>query len=64
MATAMKMPMKKGMPFGKKAMPTMGKPKTMKAFEKSPFDKEPKGMKEGSKADKVLDKKQFAKAKK
>jgi len=38
-------------------------PKTMKAFEKSPFDKEPKGMKEGSKADKNLDKKQFAKLK-
>lgn len=35
------------------------KPKTMKAFEKSKFDKEPKGMKEGSKADKALDKKQF-----
>lgn len=32
----------------------------MKAFEKSKFDKEPKGMKEGSKADKKLDKKQFA----
>lgn len=39
------------------------RPKTLKAFEKSPFDKEPKGMKEGSKADKALDKKQFAKAK-
>ncbi len=39
------------------------KPATMKAFEKSPFDKEPKGMKEGSKADKALDKKQFAKLK-
>ncbi len=39
-------------------------PPTMKAFEKSPFDKEPKGMKEGSKADKALDKKQFAKLKK
>ena len=49
----MKMPMKKG------AMP-----KTMKAFEKSPFDKEKKGMKEGSKADKMLDKKQFGKMKK
>lgn len=36
-------------------------PKTMKAFEKSKFDKEPKGMKEGSKSDKSLDKKQFAK---
>lgn len=35
-------------------------PKTMKAFEKSKFDKEPKGVKEGSKADKALDKKQFA----
>lgn len=32
---------------------------TMKGFEKSKYDKEPKGMKEGSKADKVLDKKQF-----
>lgn len=39
-------------------------PKTMKAFEKSSFDKEPKGMKEGSKADKKLDKKQFAALKK
>lgn len=37
----------------------MGK-MTMKAFEKSKFDKEPKGMKEGSKADKALDKKQLA----
>lgn len=32
---------------------------TMKGFEKSKYDKEPKGMKEGSKADKALDKKQF-----
>jgi hypothetical protein len=32
----------------------------MKAFEKSKFDKEPKGVKEGSKADKALDKKQLA----
>jgi hypothetical protein len=39
-----------------------GKKMTMKAFEKSKFDKDPKGMKEGSKADKALDKKQFAKA--
>lgn len=39
-------------------------PKTMKAFEKSKFDKEPKGVKEGSKADKKLDKKQFAALKK
>ncbi len=39
-------------------------PKTMKAFEKSKFDKEPKGMKEGSKADKTLDKKQFKALKK
>jgi hypothetical protein len=39
---------------GKKAMP-----KTMKAFEKSSYDKDPKGSKEGSKADKALDKKQF-----
>lgn len=37
---------------------------TMKGFEKSKFDKEPKGMKEGSKADKALDKKQFAMMKK
>lgn len=37
---------------------------TMKTFEKSKADKEPKGMKEGSKADKALDKKQFASAKK
>lgn len=35
--------------------------KTMKAFEKSGADKEKKGMKEGSKADKALDKKQFGK---
>ena len=53
---AMKMPMK--MPMKKGAAP-----KTMKAFEKSAFDKEPKGMKEGSKGDKALDKKQFAKMK-
>jgi hypothetical protein len=32
----------------------------MKAFEKSKMDKDPKGMKEGSKADKALDKKQLA----
>ena len=65
MALAMKMPpMKKPMPFGgKKMAPKGGAPKTMKAFEKSAFDKEPKGMKEGSKADKALDKKQFAKMK-
>ncbi len=44
----------------KKMMPAKGMPKTMKAFEKSKFDKEPAGMKEGSKADKKLDKKQFA----
>ena len=62
MATAMK----KGMPFGnKKAMPMMGKAKmTMKAFEKSGADKEPKGMKEGSKKEMAFDKKQFAKARK
>lgn len=40
------------------------RPKTMKAFEKSKFDKDPKGMKEGSKADKALDKKQFGAMKK
>lgn len=39
-------------------------PKTMKAFEKSKFDKDPKGVKEGSKKDKALDKKQFAALKK
>jgi len=39
-------------------------PKTMKAFEKSKFDKEPEGVKEGSPKDKALDKKQFAKFKK
>lgn len=39
-------------------------PKTLKAFEKSSFDKEPKGMKEGSPKDKALDKKQFAAVKK
>lgn len=38
----------------KKAMP-----KTMKAFEKSKFDKEPKGMKEGSPGEKAKDKKMF-----
>lgn len=38
--------------------------KTMKAFEKSKFDKEPKGAKEGSPKDKALDKKQFAAMKK
>lgn len=32
---------------------------TMKAFEKSGLDKDPKGMKEGSKADKALDRKQM-----
>ncbi len=39
-------------------------PKTMKAFERSKFDKDPKDVKEGSKADKTLDKKQFAAVKK
>lgn len=39
-------------------------PRTMKAFERSKFDKEPRGVKEGSKADKALDKKQFAALKK
>jgi hypothetical protein len=47
------MPMKKG-----------ATPKTMKMFEKSSFDKEPKGVKEGSPKDKKLDKKQFAAFKK
>ena len=32
-----------------------------KPFEKSPFDKEKKGMKEGSKAEKMMDKKQMPK---
>lgn len=35
-------------------------PRTMKAFERSKFDKEAKGIKEGSPKDKALDKKQFA----
>jgi len=35
-------------------------PKTMKAFERSKFDKETKGVKEGSPKDKAQDKKQFA----
>jgi hypothetical protein len=39
-------------------------PKTMKAFEKSSYDKESKGAKEGSKKDKALDKKQFGAMKK
>lgn len=37
----------------------MAKAMSMKAFEKSPRDVEPKGMKEGSKADRALDKKQM-----
>lgn len=37
----------------------MAKAMSMKAFEKSPKDVEPKGMKEGSKADRALDKKQM-----
>jgi hypothetical protein len=37
----------------------MKKPDPMKKFEKSGMDKDPKGMKEGSKADKSLDKKQM-----
>jgi hypothetical protein len=44
----------------KKPMMKGAKPKTMKAFEASRFDVEKPGMKEGSKADKALDKKQFA----
>lgn len=35
--------------------------KTLKMFEKSKSDKEPKGVKEGSKKDEKLDKKQFTK---
>lgn len=38
----------------------MAKGKGLKAFEKSGKDIEPKGMKEGSKADIALDKKQMA----
>jgi hypothetical protein len=34
--------------------------KGFKAFEKSGKDKDPKGMKEGSKADKALDRRQMA----
>lgn len=34
-------------------------PKTMKAFEKSSYDKDSKKVPEGSKKDKALDKKQF-----
>lgn len=37
----------------------MAKHKTMKAFEKSPKDVEVKGIKEGSKADRALDKRQM-----
>jgi hypothetical protein len=40
--------------FPKKSMPAKGM-KMMKMFEKSGADKEPKGMKEGSKAEKKLD---------
>ncbi len=50
--------MARAMPMKKPAMP-----KTMKSFEKSRFDKEPKGVKEGSPKDMALDKKQFAKLK-
>jgi hypothetical protein len=42
--------MAKGNPFGKKG------------FEGSRFDKDPKGVKEGSKADKALDRKQMSAA--
>jgi hypothetical protein len=41
----------------------MAKP-SMKAFEKSKFDVEKPGIKEGSKEDKALDKKQFGQMKK
>lgn len=41
-------------------MATKKPPMTMKQFERSKFDTEPKGMKEGSRADKALDKKQLA----
>lgn len=37
----------------------MAKAPSMKAFEKSPKDVEVKGVKEGSKADRALDKKQM-----
>lgn len=40
--------------------PTPKSKMTMKQFEKSKYDKDPKGAKEGSKADKALDKKQLA----
>lgn len=40
----------------------MAKKLTMKTFEKSKFDKERPGVKEGSKADKAMDKRQLAKA--
>lgn len=39
----------------------MALPKQFQKFEKSKGDKEPKGMKEGSKRDMAMDKKQFGK---
>ena len=38
----------------------MARAMNMKAFEKSPADKEAKGVKEGSKRDMAMDKKQLA----
>lgn len=40
----------------------MAKKMTMKQFERSGADKERKGVKEGSKTDRMLDKRQLAKA--
>lgn len=42
----------------------MAKKMTMKQFERSGADKERKGVKEGSKADRALDKRQLAKVNK
>ena len=42
----------------------MKKPSLQQRFEKSGADREPKGVKEGSKEDRALDKKQFAAFKK
>lgn len=41
-----------------------GAKKTFKLFEKSGADKDPKGLKEGSKKEEALDRKQFNKFKK
>ena len=50
---------KGGFPFGKKAAPKGGAGARMAAFEKSGRDVDPKGMKEGSKADMALDQQQM-----